>query len=178
MKDTVVARRYAKALLEAAVEKDLLDHVRRELAVVVAAVQDTPGAERFFAGPRVPAAEKDALLKDMLDAIQASPVLRGFLHAAAEKMRLGILDEIHEEFKRAADRATGVVRATLTTAHDIDRASVERLRVALEKRTGRTVRLNLTVDSSLIGGAALQMESQLMDASIRGRLRQLREHLA
>lgn len=177
MNGTVVAKRYARALLGSALEQKRLAPVRAELAALARAIDATPGAARFLENPRVRAEQKNALLDDVLHAMQASATMRGFLRVVVEKARLNLLHLIQSEFEHMADEATGIVRAKVTAARELDPKSVERLRALIQKRTGRQVRLELAVNPSLIGGAALQMESRVLDASIRARLRLLRDSL-
>ena len=177
MNDTIVAKRYAKALLETALEQNLLDRVRAELAALVQAVKATPEAARFFNNPHVPKKDKEAVLQEAMDAIHASPTMRGFLHVVAEKARLSMLHVIRSEFERMADDAAGIIRAKLTTARELGPDAAERIRSRLEAHTGRQVRLEVAVEPALIGGAALQMDSRVLDASIQARLRLLRESL-
>lgn len=177
MKNTIVARRYAKALLDTALENERLDQVRAELAALVQGIQASPDAARYFGNPLVPASQKEALLEDVLNTLHASAAMRGFVRVAAQKQRLNLLEVIRDEFERLADETAGVLRAKLTSAHELDATSVKRVQEIIEKRTGRHVRLELAVDPSLLGGGAIQLGSRVIDASLKARLRLLRQGL-
>ena len=178
MNGIVIAKRYARALLMTALEDEMVDQARSELALVLGTLEAAPGAMRFLRNPRISTDEKKRLLDELIEMLDLSSVMRGFLHVIVEKLRSDILGLIRREFERMAEEAAGIIRAKVTVAHEPKPGTVERLCGLLEKRTGRQVRLDVQVDPALIGGATLQMQSRLIDASLRGRLQLVRESLS
>jgi F-type H+-transporting ATPase subunit delta len=75
------------------------------------------------------------------------------------------------------DRSRNVVEATLVTSAPLAQPEAERLRTALEGRTGRTVRLTRAVDPALLGGFVVRVGSEVYDASLAHRLRKTRQAL-
>ena len=83
-----------------------------------------------------------------------------------------------DEFQRLADEAAGRVRATVTTAIELDRGDRDRVQEGLAKRLNKEVRLSVVVDPRIIGGLKLQYGDRVVDASVAERLQQLRRRLA
>ncbi len=75
----------------------------------------------------------------------------------------------------AAARGWRVAR--VKAARDIDEAQQRRLSESLGRVAGAPVDLEVTIDPELIGGAVVQIGDLQVDASARGRLERLREHL-
>ena len=65
----------------------------------------------------------------------------------------------------------------LTTAVELSEKEAARVVKQIEEASGRTVEATRTVDPDLIGGLVVQAGSLRLDASVRGRLEQLREEL-
>src|SRR6185437_5904284 len=104
--------------------------------------------------------------------------LRNFLLVLVDKNRAGKLDEIAREFERLAAAQEGVVHAELTTAVELSDADAKELLQQIERASGQKVVATRRVDPDLIGGMVLQVGSQRLDSSVRGRLERLRRELA
>jgi F-type H+-transporting ATPase subunit delta len=91
---------------------------------------------------------------------------------------VGQIGDVVEEFEALADIAAGRVRATVTTAVDLDPEERGHLVDQLSQRLGKEVRLSTAVDKRILGGLKLQYGDHLIDASLATRLQQLRRRLA
>jgi F-type H+-transporting ATPase subunit delta len=95
-----------------------------------------------------------------------------------ESARIHEAPEIEEEFQRLSDEAAGRVRATVTTAIELEKADRERVARELSRRLNKDVRLSVVVDPKIVGGLKLQYGDRVVDASVATRLQQLRRRLA
>jgi F-type H+-transporting ATPase subunit delta len=171
----VAHRIYARALFDAAKGKGSLPRVREEFAAFVEAVEGSPELRNLLRNPQIDARAKRA----GLDAVfgEADPVFLNFLRVAADKGRLGELDEVHREFERLIAEEERVLKVDLVTAHELSDAEAAEIISKIEQASGRRVEATRSVDPSLIGGMVLQAGSFLADASVRGRLDALRHEL-
>ena len=170
-----IARVYARALFEAAQEKGRLEPVRDQLEQVVAAAAEVPELRELLRNPQVDPRARRAALEDVLSG--SEELLRNFLLVLADKGRAGQLEEIASEFERLVAEHEGVVHAELTTAVELSDDEADKLLQQIEQASGRKVEATRTVDPDLIGGIVLQVGSQRLDASVRGRLDRLRRTL-
>ena len=88
--------------------------------------------------------------------------------------RVDRIDEIVDHFEVLADEAAGRVRARVTTAIPLSDADREKLGRDLSAQLGKDVRMVADVDPAILGGLLLQVGDRLTDASVAGRLDQLR----
>ena len=168
-------RVYAEALLEAAGEKGRLAQVREQLAEFLAAVRESRELRDFLRNPQIEARVKqDALAAVLRD---ADELVRNFLLLVAEKGRLGEIEEIQQELERLIAREAHVLELELTTAVELSDEEAAKLVRQIEEASGRRVEATRHVDESIIGGIVVQAGSQRLDASVRGRLDQLRQQL-
>jgi len=84
------------------------------------------------------------------------------------------MDEIVDHFEVLADEAAGRVRVRVTTAIPLSEADREQLGRDLSAQLGKDVRMVAEVDPTILGGLLLQVGDRLTDASVAGRLDQLR----
>jgi F-type H+-transporting ATPase subunit delta len=90
-----------------------------------------------------------------------------FLRVLAANQRLAVLPDIVARFEVLRADAENRLDVTLTSAQPVDEAQQSRIAAGLEKRFGRTVRLAVVVDPSLLGGARLQLGDRIIDGSVR-----------
>jgi F-type H+-transporting ATPase subunit delta len=172
----VAHRIYAQSLLDAAKEQGRLAQVREEFGDFAAAVVASPELRGLLRNPQiVPPAKQDAL-DALLDG--ADPIFRNFLRLLGEKNRIDQVEEVHEEFERLIAREERVLRLELTTAIELSDEEAAEIAEKIGQASGRRVETTRSVDPSIIGGIVVQAGSLRVDASVRGRLNQLRQELA
>ena len=171
----VVHRTYARALYEAARDRDRVTTVREELADFVQSMHDVPELRAVLENPQVDRRAKAAALESLL--ADGDELLRNFLRLLAEKGRIGELDEVQREFERLVAAAEGQLDVELTTAFDLSEEESGAIVDQIARASGRRVRATRSVDPALIGGLVLQVGSRRVAASVRGRLERLRREL-
>jgi len=171
----VAHRVYAEALLESAGGKGRLAQVREELADFAAAIEESDELRAFLRNPQIEARVK----RDALDAVLAGAeeLVRNFLLLVAEKGRSAEIGDIQHEFERLIAREARVLELELTTAVELSEDDAAHVVRQIEEASGRRVEATRRVDPSIIGGIVVQAGSQRLDASVRGRLNQLRHEL-
>jgi len=88
----------------------------------------------------------------------------------AENNRLSLLPEMSVIYEVLKDEAEGSVEAIVTAAKKLTQAEEKSIADALGKRLGRKVKLKVSVDDALLGGAIIQAGDLVIDGSLRGRL--------
>lgn len=171
----VAYRIYARALFDAAKERDRLDKVREDLADFVAATEQVPELRALLRDPVLDPKEKTAALESVLGGIDE--LVRNFLLLLAEKGRTAQLEEIVREFERLVAVEEGRLEVELTTAYELSEEEAQSIVGQIEQASGRQVDATRSVDPGLIGGLILQAGSMRVDASVRGRLNRLRQDL-
>jgi F-type H+-transporting ATPase subunit delta len=177
MKSSTAAIRYAKALYSLAREERRLGEVRSEVEGLAATFAGNSELREALLTPLHPAEERKAALAEVSKRAQLSPLLQNFGSFLIDQRRLVDFDVIAEEFGRLADEDAGLMTAKIVSASPLDDRRKDRLRRALSERTGCEVKLELTVDSELIGGAIAKVGDLVFDGSLRTQLSQLRANL-
>lgn len=176
MLSSLIAERYAKALLRAAQAENALEPVGAQAHGLRQALAQAEGAERFLTDPLAEAGEKLGILDHAFEG-GAHPLFKSFLRAVLEQKRERFLPEVLDAFVAMLDEAEGRVLVSMGTARNLPSAEREVLEKALSQRLGRSVQLQPYTDKSLLGGATLRIGDTLFDASMQGRLNRLKRVL-
>jgi F-type H+-transporting ATPase subunit delta len=171
----VAYRIYARALFDAAKDRDRLAQVREDLGDFVAAVEEVPELRSLLRDPVLDPKEKAAALDSILGGVDE--LVRNFLLLVAEKNRTAQIEEIAHEFDRLVAAEERRLEVELTTAFELSDKEAKSIVAQIEKASGREVDATRSVDPELIGGLILQAGSMRVDASVRGRLNRLRHDL-
>lgn len=172
-----VARRYAKALRALAAAESRLEPVADELATFERLLAGEAALRDALTQPWVNAATKRAIVTAVAERLGLSPLARNFLALVAQRRRLDLLPDILAAYRVLVDEAAGRVRARVRSAVPLSEAQRAAIRERLGRRLGRTVVIETEVDPALLGGFVAEVGSRLLDASLTGRLRALREQL-
>ena len=169
------ARRYARAIFELAQEEGQTDQWSRQLALL-RAVLEQPEVRALFDDPFQTAARRMEAA-DLLGIEGLGPEAMNLLRLLVDSHRTKVIGEVVDQFEILADEAAGRVRATATTAVELASADRERLSKQLTGNLGKEVRLEVKVDPAILGGLVLQVGDRLIDASVAGKLVQLRRQV-
>jgi F-type H+-transporting ATPase subunit delta len=166
-----VARPYAEAAFEAALDGKSLGAVHEALQVLAVIAAD-PQVRSAMSNPKVTAAQKKELFVSVagarMDGITKNLV--GILVDNHREVLIGSIAEQFDELKREHDR---VLHAHITSARPLDDQQRADIVAALEKRYGKKIEAELDVDPTLLGGARVQIGDQVIHASVRDALAQM-----
>ena len=165
-----IARPYADAAFKLAAETRTLPDWSDAFSRL-AAVMGASEARALIANPRLSAASIGAVIGDA--AGQLSTEQRNFVQILAENDRLAVLPEIAGQFEEQRSRHDGVIDAHVTSAYPLTEQQIAGIVATLQDRYGRKVKATAEVDNDLIGGVAIRIGDEVIDASVRGKLAQL-----
>lgn len=177
MRGRTAAHRYAKALFGLAEDERRHREVRDELEKLSSLFEGSRELRDALLTPLHPASGRKAALREIANRISVSPLVQNFLSYLIDQRRLIDFSAIVEAYGEFADNAEGLLTAEVISASPLDDRRKDRLRRALSERTGREVRLEIKVDSALIGGAIAKVGDLVFDGSLRTQLGQLRANL-
>lgn len=171
------AARYAKALFDVALTESTPEQAERELTAFADLVRGHADLQQALGSPAIPAANKRAVVAQLLDRQQPSSPVRKLLLLLAERNRLELLPDLVAVFHERVMEHLKVVQAEVTTAAPLPPDRAAQLQQRLGSLIGRTVTLKTTVDPALIGGMVTRIGSTVYDGSVANQLAALRQRL-
>ena len=168
---TTLARPYARAAFQFAVDNSVVDSWHQALLAVAAVVAE-PTVAKVLDDPATTAPQRAATVVTVLgDDIPGG--VAEFVSVMAENHRLGLSGEVARLFAELRSALDAAANVTLTSAFDVADATVEQLAASLTAKLGKTVDMTVETDASLIGGAIIRAGDMVIDGSVRGRLHKL-----
>lgn len=173
-----IARRYAAALADVAVPRQEAREVQEDLSAWGAMLQEHSQLIEVFRNPTIPYEQKRRVVNALIERTRVRQTSANFIRVLLQNQRLADLHEINASFAQELDRRSGVVAAHVTTARPLPLHEQEILQSRLSELTHRKVKLQFTVDESLIGGIVTRIGSTIYDGSVQSQLQQLRHQMA
>jgi F-type H+-transporting ATPase subunit delta len=170
-----LAARYAKSILDLAIEKDQLEAVYNDMLFLQAAFKSSRELVVLLKSPVVKADKKDKILDAIGDG-RISVITATFNKLLVRKNRESYLPEIVTAFIDQYKVHKGIRVAKLTTATPVSDDLKES--ILLKVRAGQQIQqieLHTEVDEALIGGFVLELGDQLVDASVAYELKNIRK---
>ena len=163
---------YAASLFELASEDGALDEAREQAAFLIETLKD-PEYRGVLAHPRIPAAEKDALLRDAYEGRIYGGLL-GLLRLMAAKNRETHIASVLTAFVGRVDVLNGKTEATVISATELRDGQKAALKAELSKKLNKHVDITARVDPSVIGGFYIQVDGYFIDRTTKKRLRDMK----
>ena len=170
------ARRYADAAFDIALADDTIDAWLRDLKAAADAL-GRPEVERLLGNPAIPVAARVKAADDALGS-KISDKSLNLVRLLIRRGRVDLLPQVADYFETRYEQRAGIVRATITSAAPLDATERSQIEARLGEIAGGTLRTDVRVDASLLGGVIVRIGDRMIDASVRGRLERLRNRIA
>jgi F-type H+-transporting ATPase subunit delta len=171
-----VSIRYAKALFNLAVEKNLLEQVHTDLHDFAELLQQFGLLRAIFYSPEAERSAQEQLLNELLTD-KTPEIFLNFLKLLVQKNRQSIFKTIVQEFDRLYNHSKNQVVATVWTAVPMDEDIRSNVVHSLKKSLHADILLNAQVDEKLLGGMVVEAGGNLIDFSLKRKLEELKKQL-
>lgn len=170
-----LSRPYARAAFELGRGSQALADWSSKLGFA-AAVASHPDAVAVIGDPRIGVDQAKTLFLPQGEAADGAFAL--FVAQLAQNRRLSLLPEIAAQFEQLKRESERVLKVRVKTAVALEPAQADSIKAALRKRFSREIVIEPSIDASVIGGAVIDADGLVIDASVRGRLERLGQALA
>lgn len=172
-----LAQRYAAALADVALKKNIAQAALRDLESFVQVFSSSSDLKNVLESPAVSEDTKERVVVKIAERMGLHESVRNFVHLIVRHRRTSMLAEIQSAFEIELNARLGIAEAVVTTARELSGPERKDLTAALERRTGKKIEAKFSQDGALLGGAVVRVGSTVFDGSVREQLRRLREQL-
>jgi F-type H+-transporting ATPase subunit delta len=172
MNESRAAIRYAKAILDLAVDKKATDAVEKDMRSIVATISESKELRQMLSSPVISGATKKETLLMIFKGSHA--ISEGLISMLVDNKRVSILNEVALKFIILNEQQKGKDVAYVTTAVPMDAAMEKKVLKQVTTLTGKEVTIENTVDEHIIGGFVLRVGDLQYDASIANKLNNLK----
>jgi F-type H+-transporting ATPase subunit delta len=174
---SVVAKRYAKALVALANEQGRLTETGDQLKRLAQLIDDTAELKSLLYNPAISQHFKEELLTDLTQRLRIGPMEANFTRLLLEKGRLPDMPQIMELYAVLAEEAQNRLRVRVKTVIPLTPDLAAEVRRRFAHFTSKDIIIDQEIDPTLIGGIIAQMGSLILDGSIRNELLRLKTDL-
>ena len=171
-----VAERYARALVEVALDKKAdLDRIGEDLEGFQALLERESTLEAVLNRPTLPTAKRVAILEAVLATAKVSPETLNLLRLLAKNERVPIVPFVTESFRRLVLEHRQIQPGDVLSAHPLSGDQKKRLAGQLGQALGKTMEPTYRTDPEILGGVVVRVGNRVFDASVTTQLRRFKE---
>lgn len=176
MNEGKIPVRYAKALFESALNQNLLDQVYSDMQFI-AGVCKNDEMKEVLRSPIILPSDKRKILHALFEK-NIHPLTLAMIDLMTKNGREAWLPSIARIFSRKTLEFQGITEPNLTTAVPVKEEVKKHISLFIESHFKTKVRLTESVDPDIIGGFVLKINDYFIDASIRTRLKKIKQNLS
>lgn len=165
-----IASRYAQALFEISKEENALKSLEADTDALGAALAESPALSEMIASPMVARDDQARAMAAIAAKMGLSTMMSNTLALMASKRRLFVLPQLVANLRARIAEEKGEVTADVVSASKLSAEQTKALVATLKAKIGKDVKLNTTVDESLIGGLIVKLGSTMIDTSVKAKL--------
>lgn len=170
--DTVVAKRYAKALFEVASQQQRTLEVEEELKAVVEAIQSQEEIRLFIATPNISDTDKLNVLRAALQDKLSEPVMNT-VELLVERRRTNILPDLLESYVKYLGESLGLSDAVVYSTYALNDQEKEAVAAEFGQLAHKKIRITNVIDKELLGGLKVIIGDTMYDGSLSSKLARL-----
>jgi F-type H+-transporting ATPase subunit delta len=172
MSESRAAIRYAKAILDLAVDNKATDAVEKDMRAVVATVSESKELRDMLASPVISSTSKKEALHKIFKGSNA--ISEGLITMLVDNKRVAMLNEVALKYIILNEQLKGKDVAFVTTAVPMNDTLEKKILKQVTSITGKEVTIENKVDESIIGGFVLRVGDLQYDASIANKLNNIK----
>jgi len=172
MKGTIVAARYAKSLIDLAIEQNQLEEVYADMQHIAKTCEESRELSVMLKSPVIKHDKKHAILSEIFGGL--SKTTEAIITLLTSKHREAYLEGIAKAFVAQYKQHKNIQTAVITTAVPLtDEGRQKVTELVKSTQAGISVELKENIDADILGGFVLRVGDKQVDASIARKLRDM-----
>ena len=167
------AKSYSQALYELATEEKNLNDVEEHAVSIIKLISQSEDFNSLIKDPTNKQDDQLNSINIIFERFNLNSLLKKFLNFLVMKRRFFYVEKILKDFVMICSKNRGEISAQLTVAKELNANEINKIKDELSQNFGSNVKLNYTYDPDLIGGLIMQVESVMIDTSIKNKLQKI-----
>ena len=167
------AKSYSQALYELATEEKNLNDVEEHAVSIIKLISQSEDFNSLIKDPTNKQDDQLNSINIIFEKFNLNNLLKKFLNFLVVKRRFFYVEKILKDFVMICSKNRGEISAQLTVAKELNANEINKIKDELSQNFGSNVKLNYTYDPDLIGGLIMQVESVMIDTSIKNKLQKI-----
>jgi F-type H+-transporting ATPase subunit delta len=171
------AERYSLALYELTSENNALSQVEDQSSAILDLISSSKDFSNFIKDPTNNQEDLLKVIENISNDNKFENLLKSFLSFLVTKRRFFYIEQILKSFIEICSKKRGELKAELKSAKELSSDEISKITDELTKNFSSKIKLNYKHDESLIGGLVVQVESIMVDTSIKNKLQQIENRM-
>tara|TARA_B000000477_G_scaffold30032_1_gene25891 strand:- start:206 stop:763 length:558 start_codon:yes stop_codon:yes gene_type:complete len=167
------AKSYSQALYELATEEKNLNDVEEHAVSIIKLISQSEDFNSLIKDPTNKQDDQLNSINIIFEKFNLNNLLKKFFNFLIVKRRFFYVEKILKDFVMICSKNRGEISAQLTVAKELNANEINKIKDELSQNFGSNVKLNYTYDPDLIGGLIMQVESVMIDTSIKNKLQKI-----
>ncbi|MBS4536442.1 F0F1 ATP synthase subunit delta [Clostridium sp. D2Q-14] len=172
----LIAKRYAEAFFEVAVETDNLEEFKEEISAVSKVLEEEEKLKIIFEHPKLSRDEKKDILNSLFKG-KVSNEIMNLLYIVVDKGRERYIKAIEKEYIALANEKQGIVEGKAITAIKMEDSKLRELEEKLSKKFNKKFKLINEIDKDILGGVLVKIGDKVIDSSVKGQINKITKEL-
>ncbi len=173
---TGIAKRYSKALIDAAAQKDLLEKTAQDLKSFYEMYASSPELQTILCSPTIKLGEKQSIIEELTRSFNKNNVTE-FLCLLAQENRFNAFETIYFYFNEGLNIKNNIAEVEIKSVVELDEQQKEKLTKKLCEKLGKTVQAKYVTNPEIIGGLVISYDDKTIDLSIKSKFEDLKKQL-
>jgi len=174
---TKIAKRYVNSLFASVTTKKDMTAIAKDMADLGATIANSAELQNFIKTPLLSKEQQKSGVEKLAKKAKYSPAVTNLLLVLTDNRRLAALPAIIRETENYMAKQSGTVPVAVATARKLTAADQKKIADGLKSAIGQDIAMQTYVDETLIGGVVIQVESTLIDGSLKTKLDKLQRDL-
>ena len=167
------AKSYSQALYELATEEKKLNDVEEHVTSIIRLISQSEDFNSLIKDPTNKQEDQLKAINMIFEKFNLNSLLKKFLNFLVMKRRFFYVEKILKDFVTICSKNRGEISAKLIVAKKLNENEINKIKDELSKNFGSDVKLNYSYNPDLIAGLIMQVESIMIDTSIKNKLQQI-----
>lgn len=170
-----IAKRYARPLFDLAIDRGIVDIVRKDLYQTVSLIKKEEELKTIFYSPQLLPKIKKSIIEKVLPGLTS--LTRDFIFLLFDKRRENILENVLSHYDYIMEQYYNFITVDVVTVTDIPEDIKNKLKLRLMELVGKDIQLRISKDKKILGGILLRTRDTVIDGTLKTKLAQLQKKL-
>lgn len=172
-KNTIIADRYADALVEIAKDGKLtFEKISSDLNLIKEILNQSKDLNEFLINPTISIEDKKEII-DKVFSNEVDALTINFIKVLIDKERFSTFNEVLDSYNKSLDNINNICRVQVTSAVEMSKEAKDRLKQKLEEKVRKNVILDLDINTDIMAGLVIKIGDNVIDMSLKHKLEDL-----
>ncbi len=176
IKNKKIARKYSNALLEMAIDKNIVSKVYDDLTFVCETLNSNKQLEVVFYNPVISVNDKKDIIEKLFS-VHIDKITLDFLSLLIEANRTDALNEVLNQYSTSCNEYNNVVKPLIISAIELNENQKNRIIEKLQNKMTKTIQPEYQINPDIIGGLVIEINDMTIDCSLKTKFDNMKKQL-